>query len=67
MSTHETGKDQHVHFDNQGNIEIEEKEPSTSGRLHEKTQKGHELYLENLNKQKSKLVKLEKRINADIF
>lgn len=67
MSTHEREKDQQGHLDDQGNMEMEEKEPRTSGRLHEKTQKGHELYLENLNKQKSKLANLEKRINSDIF
>lgn len=62
MSTHEREKDQQGHLDDQGNMEMEEKDPRTSGRLHEKTQKGHELYLENLNKQKSKLAKLEKEL-----
>lgn len=47
MSTRETEKDQQVHLDDQGNMKMEEKEPRTSGRLHVKTQKEHELYLES--------------------
>lgn len=46
---------------------MEEKDLRILGCLYEKIQKGYELYLENFNKQKSKLVKLEKRINFDIF
>lgn len=62
MSTRETEKDQQVHLDDQGNMKMEKKEPRTSGRLHVKTQKEHELYLENLNKQKSKLAKFVKEL-----
>lgn len=45
MSTHEREKDQQGHLDDQGNMDMEEKEPRTSDRLHEKTQKGHEQYI----------------------